>query len=83
MHRSLSWLWKHRRLLLILLAIATTAVNAVAYMHAYRMTHFVEFGTRTAPPEKLSVVGKLGVLLTGVRFPRPTSSATPARTPLA
>src|SRR5262249_49558811 len=41
------------------------------------MTHFAADGSRTPPPERLSAAGKLGVLLTGVRLPRPVNDRTP------
>ncbi|MBN1670011.1 MAG: alpha/beta fold hydrolase [Kiritimatiellae bacterium] len=53
-------------------------LNASAFMHAYRMTHFAQAGTRTASPERLSVVQKAGVLLTGVRIPKPRLGGSPA-----
>jgi hypothetical protein len=56
---------------------ALLVVNAVAYAHAWRFTHFVSAGARTAPPEQLSGLARLGVLLTGVELPRPTLRASP------
>jgi alpha-beta hydrolase superfamily lysophospholipase len=52
--------------------------NAVAYMHAYRMTHFVETGRKTSRPEALSLSRKITVLLTGVTIPKPRNTANPA-----
>jgi pimeloyl-ACP methyl ester carboxylesterase len=45
-------------------------LNVVAYRHAWRMTHFVPAGNRTAAPHKLSAFGQLKVLLTGVTIPK-------------
>lgn len=73
--------WMRRRPV-IAAAIASVAVfltlNIVAYRHARSMVWFVGPGERTARPQKLTVVGKIGVLLTGVRIPRPENDRTPA-----
>lgn len=71
---------KRRVLILgvVTVVAAAAAFNAVAWMHAYRMTHFVDDGVRTVRPESLSSAAKLKVLLTGVTVPRPTSTRTPA-----
>lgn len=45
--------------------------NAVAYSQAYHMLHFSTSGARTAPPEHLSVMQRMGVILLGVNLPRP------------
>lgn len=69
-----------RRLLPRIAAAAATtliAFNLVAFVQAWRMTHFVTAGARTPPPESLSTAGKLRVLLTGVRIPRPSIVASP------
>jgi alpha-beta hydrolase superfamily lysophospholipase len=52
-------------------------LNGVAYLHARAMTHFRPDGARTPPPESLSPLEKAGILLTGVRLPKPSSDATP------
>ena len=41
------------------------------------MTHFVPSGTRTANPEQMSPLRKLGVLCCGVTIPRPEIGRTP------
>jgi len=61
----------------VLVLLAVVFVNGVAFMHARAMTHFTPAGTRTAPPESLSYLEKTGVLLTGIRVPRPMSDTTP------
>ena len=66
------------RTLAVLLLLAVVAANAVAFRQAWTMTHFAVGGAKTLRPEKLSMAGKLGVILTGVRVPRPTDTATPA-----
>lgn len=59
-------------------AAAFVAVNALAFRHAWVMTHFDGSGQTTSSPEKLGMLEKAGVLLTGVRIPRPTNARTPA-----
>jgi alpha-beta hydrolase superfamily lysophospholipase len=38
------------------------------------MTHFATAGTKTAAPQSLSLLAKVGTLLTGVTVPRPTAA---------
>jgi dipeptidyl aminopeptidase/acylaminoacyl peptidase len=42
------------------------------------MTHYAPTGTRTAPPERLSLVDKLRAVVIGVTVPRPRNARTPA-----
>lgn len=66
------------RLLLWLLALGFLLLNAVAFFHAWRFTHFTqELGTHTQNPEQLSAARKLWVLLTGIRNPKPVNQAVP------
>jgi hypothetical protein len=51
--------------------------NVLAYVQAYSMTHFVE-GVSTTRPEQLSGMGKVGVILTGVRLAKPQNTISPA-----
>lgn len=68
---------------IIALAAAFAALNVLAFMHVRAMTHFVPGGTRTPFPERLSLAGKLRVVLTGVTVPRPANAQTPAAAGLA
>src|SRR5271156_1265585 len=43
------------------------------------MTRFVTGGERTPNPENLTLVQKAGVVMTGVRIPKPSSSRTPQK----
>ena len=65
-----------RACLLFVLALFVT-LNALAFVHAWSMTHFVD-GGRTGRPQELSALQKVGVLLTGVRLGRPRNTMTPA-----
>jgi pimeloyl-ACP methyl ester carboxylesterase len=57
---------------------AFAAFNLVAYSQAWKMTHFVSDGVKTAIPEKLSFPAKLKVLLTGVTVPHPLNLKDPS-----
>jgi alpha-beta hydrolase superfamily lysophospholipase len=60
-------------------AAAVLLVNAVAFFHAWRFTHFTdEPGLRQASPEQLSVLQKATLLLTGIQNPKPINAAKPA-----
>ena len=61
----------------LVLVLGVVSLNALAYQHARAMLCFAEEGERTARPQALSVVEKAGVLLTGVRVPRPENGRTP------
>ena len=53
-------------------------LNAVAFMHAWRFTHFsTEAGTHSPNPEQLTAGQKLSLLLTGIRNPRPQTGPGP------
>jgi alpha-beta hydrolase superfamily lysophospholipase len=67
-----------RRLLLLLLAVFG-AMNAVAFFHAWRFTHFAnEPGLHSPNPEQLSPGQKLWLLLTGIRNPKPQNGPKPS-----
>ena len=52
--------------------------NWIAWNHAWRMTHFVEHGERTNPPESLSLTEKIPLLLVGITVPRPENNNVPS-----
>jgi len=58
--------------------VALLLLNGVAFMHAWRMTHYVAAGVTTRKPEELNVLDKVLVLVTGVTIPRPANRRTPA-----
>jgi alpha-beta hydrolase superfamily lysophospholipase len=67
-----------RRWLLLLLLAAFGAMNAVAFFHAWRFTHFANEPGRHSPnPEQLGPGQKLGLLLTGIRNPKPQNGPKP------
>lgn len=53
-------------------------LNAIAFMQTWTMTHYSTSGTRTVPPEKLTLWDKVGAVFTGVTVPRPANSRTPS-----
>jgi alpha-beta hydrolase superfamily lysophospholipase len=59
------------------------ALNCLAYIHAYSMTHFASAVARTGRPEELTSLEKIEVLVTGVRLPRPQNTADPQSVGLA
>lgn len=62
------------------LALLFILMNAVAYMHAYKFTHFAKGNfERTADPKALSLFARLKVLATGVDNPRPWHKEKPSR----
>ncbi len=62
----------------VALLLVFLGVNAVAFVQAWAMTHFVGGGDRTASPERLTRLQEVGILFTGVRVPRPANARTPA-----
>jgi alpha-beta hydrolase superfamily lysophospholipase len=58
--------------------LSVAGVNFIAYMQARAMTHFVEGGDRTRPPESLGFLRRIEIILVGVRVPRPTDDANPS-----
>lgn len=60
----------HRRWLLLLLLTSFGTMNAVAFFHAWRFTHFPnEPGPYWPNPEQFSPGRMLWVLLTGIHNP--------------
>jgi alpha-beta hydrolase superfamily lysophospholipase len=78
---------RKRKRTILLLTLATPilvflALNIIAYRQAWTMTHFVQGGERTSPPEALTLFQKIKIVFVGIRVTRPTNSATPADIPL-
>jgi uncharacterized protein len=69
----------YKRLLWVLL-LAFVFVNAIAFFHAYKFTHFdASAARRIENATELSFGQKLGLLLTGADMPRPLNRAQPDR----
>jgi alpha-beta hydrolase superfamily lysophospholipase len=71
-----AWRRPGRTLLALVLSLVVLA-NALAFIQAYSMTHFVP-GVSTTRPDQLSAMGKLGVILTGIRLGKPSNTISPA-----
>lgn len=71
--------WSRRGALKLLgaLVFLLVGVNVAAFRHARAFGEYAPPGAATLPPEKLSLGGRLGVLLNGVRLPRPENRRTP------
>ena len=68
-----------KRRLILLGSFAFIAGNVVAFMHAWRFTHFTdEPGLHSPNPEQLTTSHKLWVLLTGISNPKPQSQLAPS-----
>lgn len=60
------------------LLLITLLLNAVAYIHAYKFTHFTDASaTRTRKPAELGFGEKVEALFLGVSNPRPANMAIP------
>jgi len=57
--------------------VAFVGLNGLAWMHVRAMTHFTDAVERTAAPEELGPLDKLGVLVFGVSLPRPALTEDP------
>ncbi|HEY9008549.1 MAG TPA: alpha/beta fold hydrolase [Ohtaekwangia sp.] len=61
-----------------LLLIVFILINAIAFQHAYKFTHFSrETVARTKDPAELSVLDKMQLLFTGIDNPRPMQKEVP------
>lgn len=72
---------KRRKLLSLVLRCALLLfllMNGIAFMHAYRFTHFAD-ATIERTPTTLSFPQKLKLLFTGVANPRPLNRSRPAQ----
>ncbi len=79
MRRVLAWVRRHPfRATVSVLATAFVLLNIAAYRHAAAMTTFVDGAATTDRPERLGVLDRMGVLLSGVEVRRPQNDSTPA-----
>lgn len=61
-----------------LLLLAFLVMNVIAFMHAYRFTHFSDqVVSRTKDPTDLTLGEKLKIVLTGIDNPKPTTKDYP------
>ena len=64
---------RRRNKLWVGIAVLLATANAVAYRHAWRLTHFVPAEMVSKSPAELSLVGKLGVLVRGMEVAKPAT----------
>ena len=60
-------------------AILFAAMNTVAFLHAYKFTHFDNSTVKTKNAQSLGSFEKVKLLFTGIDNPRPTIQKLPAR----
>ncbi len=76
--RAWEWIKNHPKTVIATIVFGLLlTLNASAYMHARAMTHFVQRGTKTSKPESLGVLGKIVVMASGVKIPKPKNRKTP------
>jgi len=67
-----------KKRVLILLGVLFILINGVAYLHAYRFTHFNKANVeRTGDPKELSRLEKIKILFAGVDNPKPINRKLP------
>lgn len=68
-----------RRRLLWVIGFVFVVMNVIAFLHAYKFTHFTASAfERTKDPKKLSVSSKMKILFSGIDNPRPRNKTGPA-----
>src|SRR3712207_6464088 len=67
---------KRLRYLLVTLLVGFVLLNAMAFMHAYKLTHFSDDATEASIAD-VSLLEKVDVLFTGVDNPRPRNQQVP------
>jgi alpha-beta hydrolase superfamily lysophospholipase len=68
---------------LLFAALLFLALNALAFLHAYSMTHFAAGGSRMPRPDQMGGMAKVVAIFTGVRLARPLNTLTPSSFGLA
>ena len=69
---------RSKRIVLASFALGLLAINALAYRHAWSMTHFTQGGEKPPPPEAMSLGEKARAIFAGVSIPKPSNAKTPA-----
>jgi uncharacterized protein len=70
---------KHLKRLLYFLVATFILINIVAFMHAYKFTHFTTSIVTKTDSKNVTFFGKIKMLLLGVNNPRPTNIITPTQ----
>lgn len=67
-----------RKWLAGLVLTSIVGANVIAYIHAYKFTHFTNpTKARTGDPETLSLASRIGILFTGIDNPHPEPKVIP------
>jgi len=66
------------RIAALSLGLAFLLLNLLAFIHAWRFTHFSAEGTRIKQPQQMSMWQKAGVVFGGLPNPRPQNTKEPA-----
>jgi alpha-beta hydrolase superfamily lysophospholipase len=65
---------------IVVLVFIFFVMNVVAFMHAWKFTHFSETDhNRTADPKELTLLNKIKILFTGIDNPKPQHQLMPDR----
>ncbi|WP_337964697.1 alpha/beta hydrolase [uncultured Flavobacterium sp.] len=73
-------LFKSRRKYIRVFLIIFLIINIIAFVHAYKFTHFAENESiKTKSPEKLSSFEKIKTLAFGVNYPKPKNTQFPVQ----
>jgi len=76
--KPILWMRKHQKLTaLFFFGGLFVLLNIMAFMHAYKMLHFVGKGVKTKAAFALSPLEKVGVIFTGIKVPKPENAETP------
>lgn len=71
---------KNRRKLIAVFIAIFMMMNIIAYIHAYKFTHFIESNIeKTKSPEKLTTIEKIKTLFLGVNNPKPKNKSLPTQ----
>ncbi len=62
-----------------LLALLFILMNIIAFIHAYKFTHFDTGIDKTKDPSQLTTLDKVAVLLTGINNSRPVNKSMPSQ----
>lgn len=71
---------KLKKRLLWFVLIVLVSINAIAFIHAYKFTHFTDRSVvKTKNPEKLNALEKIKTLILGINNPRPENKKKPSQ----
>lgn len=65
--------------LLVVLIVIFCIINIIAFLHAYRFTHFDKSAYKTSDSGRMSISQKVKIIIFGVNNPRPQNTTLPER----